>query len=378
MTQQGNDYRGLFEVTCQDLDYQDFCSQVYPFAPTCEEIDKNSIPASLFSLNNNLEPGLVLQMFELGRLFLEKKMVKFHTQGTCMYPCIRPHDILYLEPRSAGTIKVGDIAVYRRCNRLFAHRTIAKGSKVGLDYIVTRPDRARFGNDGPSFDKDILGIVARIERKGRILSAMSIKYSLMKRFWLSIYIYVNDLGGYCWNRLAYLHINLQEYRFYRFLIRFLFINSKIEFSLQAPISLKPNSRFFRKLSLEELKASLQGEFALSKWMLTLKVNSKSAGYLSFFLKPGSCQFCGWWLYQAQLRDRYRGTNIEKKFFNQVDDVLKNLGIKDISLSILKNSGLERFFKNMGFKAVYVAKDIFLTDKNKTAVERAIMKKTIPE
>jgi len=365
-------------VICKDLDYHDFCSQIYQYAPACEKIDKNNIPSSLFFLNNNLEAGLVLQMFELGRLFLEKKMIKFYIQGTCMYPCIRPKDALHLEPRSAGQIQVGDIAVYRRFNRLFAHRTIDKGSKDGQDYIVTRPDTARFGNDGPSFDKDILGIVARIERNGKILGTLPRKYPLIMKLFLDIYIYLGGLAGYYWNRLAYLHNYLQQYKFYRVLTGFLFINSKIEFSLQAPISSKPNSRFFRKLSLADLKGSLQGESALLKWMITLKVNSKSAGYLSFFLKPDNCLFCGWWLYEAQLRARYRGTNIEKKFFNEADDVLKKLGIREVSLGVFKDAGLERFFKNMGFKEVSVSKDIFLRDKNKAAVERIIMKKTMKD
>jgi len=361
-------------VTCQDLDYQDFCSQIYQYAPGCEIVNKNNITS--ISWNNNLESGLVLQMFELGRLFLEKKMVRFYIQGTCMYPCIKPKDVLYLEPSSAGQIQVGDIAVYRRFNRLFAHRTIDKGNLDGQDYIVTRPDTARFGNDGPSFDKDILGIVARIERKGRILGTKPEKYSLTRKLFLNTYIYLGGLGKDYWNQLADLHNYLQQSKFYRALTRFLFINAKIEFCLQAPISSKPSSKFFRKLSLEDLKVALQQGSVPLKWTITLKVNSKSAGYLSFFLKPKNCPFCGWWLYEAQLMIRYKGTSIEKKFFGQTDDILKKLGIKEVLLSVFKDQTTERFFKNMGFKEVCNSKDIFLKDKNKAAVERRIMKKTI--
>ena len=366
-------------MTCQDLNYEDFCGQIYASVPACEKIDKNNIPSSLFFLNNNLEAGLVLQMFELGRLFLEKKMVKFNLQGSCMYPCIRPKDILHLEPRSAGQIKAGDIAVYRRFNRLFAHRTIYQGRQGGEDYIVTRPDTARFGNDGASFDKDILGIVARLERDGVILGTRPKKYLLITKLFLDIYIYFIRRGADYWSRLAYWHSCLQKYKAYRALSGFLFSHSKIEFCLQAPVSARPNSRFFRKLNLEDLKGSLQGESALVKWKIILKVNSKLAGNLSFFLKPKACLFCGWWLYEAQLMARYRGTNVEKKFFNQINEVLKNLGIREVSLSVFKDAGLERtFFRNMGFKEAGVCKDIFLINKNKPVLERIIMKKTIVE
>ena len=202
-------------MACKDLNYQDFCTQIYQYAPACEKINKNNAPSSSFLLNNNLEASLVLQMFELGHLFLENNMIKFYNQGKCMYPCIRPKDALHLESRNAGGIQVGDIAVYRRFNRLFAHRTIDKGSKDGHDYIVTRPDTARLGNDGPSFDKDILGIVVRIERNGVLIDTKPKEYSLIVKLFLDIDIYFRGLGEYYWNRLAYLHSYLQQYKFYR-------------------------------------------------------------------------------------------------------------------------------------------------------------------
>jgi len=365
-------------VTCKNPDYQDFCKQIYEYVPACGDIDKKNIASSLFLSSNPQETSVVLQIFELGRFFAEKKIARFQSQGMSMYPCIRPKDTLHIEPRSAKQIQAGDIAVFRRFSRLFAHRTIDKGSKNGQDYIVTCSDTTRSGNDGPSFDKDILGIVTRIERKGIILEALPKKHPLLSRLFLDIYIHFCCLGGYLWHRLACLVNHLQQYRIYRILAGFLFINKKIEFSLQAPINARPNSRFFTKISSEELKNSLRVESALSKWMLTVKVNSKPAGYLSILFKPESCPFCGWWLQEVQLKIRYRGTSVETRFLKEAQNLLEKFEIRNISLSAFENTGtassMKLFLKNMGFKEVFRYKDILLKDKNKAVIERIIMKK----
>lgn len=365
-------------MTCKNSDYQEFCSQAYKYVSACEEIDKKNIP-SLFFSNNPHKTGLILQIFELGRLFVEKKMVKFHPQGTCMYPCIRPGDTLHIEPRSVGEVRLGDIAVYRRYDHLFAHRTIAKGNDNGRDYIITRQDTAKFGNDGPSFEQDILGIVARVERKGKTLDITKKDYPLVKRFFFNLYLQYYHLRQYLWIKIIYFISHVQQQQAYRKFARFLFIKSKkkIEFSLQAPISPKANSRFFRELSTKELLESLKSESPISKWTIALNINSKPAGCLSFVFKPGNCPFCGWWLYEAKLRIRYRRTNLEERLLQEAYNLLKQSGIKEVSISVFKDAPLDRkIFKNMGFKEVSTYKDIFLKDKNKEPVERAIMKKKI--
>jgi len=366
-------------MTCKNPAYQEFCGQIYKYAPLCEEMDKKNIPSSLsFSYNPN-ETGLILQIFELGRLFVGKKMVKFHPQGICMYPCIKPGDTLHIEPRSVDQIKVGDIAVYRRFNRLFTHRTIDKGIRDGQNYIITRPDIAKFSNDGPTFDQDILGIVAHIERKAKILDTAKKDCPLVKRFFLNIYLQYYHLKQSLGNKVIYIISYLQQFKAYRKFAKFLFINSKkkIEFSLQAPLYSKINSRFFRKMSSEEFLNLQRGESPAPRWIITLSVNSNPAGFLSFVFKPKNCPFSGWWLSEAKVGIRYRGTNLEERLLNQADNLLNQLGIQTVFVSVFKDSRLDRkIFKNMGFKEIATYKGIFPKDRNKEPVERVIMKRII--
>jgi ribosomal protein S18 acetylase RimI-like enzyme len=364
-------------VACKNFCYQEFCAQIYQYAPVCDDIDKKNIISSSSYPNNPWETGLVLQMFELGRLFVEKKMVKFSPEGACMYPCIRPKDILHIEPKSVSEIRVGDIAVYRKAGRLFAHRTIAKGNNEGQDYIITRPDTAYSGNDGASFEQDILGIVSRIQRRGETLNTVKKDYPFVKRFFFNLYLKHYYFKQYLWRKIIDFISYIQQYKAYRWFARFLFIKSskEVQFSLQAPISPKANSKFYKEFSKTELLESLSGEFPVSKWTIALEINSKPAGYLSFVFKPKDCPFSGWWLYEYKLRLRYRRTNLEEKLLREADDLFKQAGATGISVSVLKGMNLEKkILKNLGFREISTQKEVFF--KNKEPVERLIMKKEI--
>ncbi|MGD0336674.1 MAG: hypothetical protein ABSB18_06195 [Candidatus Omnitrophota bacterium] len=358
-------------MTCKNPDYQEFCSQSYKYAPVCEEINKEN-------LNNPHETGSVLQVFELGKLLAERKLVKFRSEGICMYPCIRPRDTLYIEPRSIGEVKVGDIAVYRRYNRLFAHRTIAKGNDNGRDYIITRSDTAKFGNDGPGFNQDILGIVTRIERKERTFDTARKDYPLVEQLFLNVYLQYYRLKQHLWDKIIYFISWLQQYKAYRKLARLMEKSTKrIEFSLQVPINPRVNNRFSKEISAKEISESLKGESPISRWTIALNIDSKPAGFLSFFFKPINCPFNGWWLYEAKLRVRYRGTNLEERLLEEACSLLKESGAKGVLVSVFKNAHLDRkIFENMGFKEISVYKDIFLKNKKNEFIERSIMQKEL--
>ena len=100
--------------------------------------------------------SLVLASLEVGKALADRGRTTFRAQGTCMYPTVRPGDVLHIESRTVDEVAVGDIAVCRRPGYLFSHRTIGKGVHNGRPYIVTRPDRVRRGDDGPTFDQDVL------------------------------------------------------------------------------------------------------------------------------------------------------------------------------------------------------------------------------
>ncbi len=360
-------------MDCCNSGHREFCNQICEVVPVCEAAKKPNPPPSLSHFNVFLEPSLVLQLFELGSVLVEKGGVNFYSQGTCMYPCIRPGDVLNVEPMKISEIKVGDIAVYRRDHRLYAHRTIARGNDHRGDYIVTAPDSAQFGDDGPTFEQDVLGVVNSIKRKGRLADVAKKEYPLLKRLFFDFYIWLRKILYY---KIMALIGGIQQGRAYGMLARFLYKGpkGKIDFSLEVPITSKLNNRFSRKLSLQDLPAFLKEKPPVSNWTMTLHLNSKLVGSLSFVLRPETCPFVGWWLYEIKLMTRYRRTCLEQKLLDRALDVLKQLGGKEVFTALLRSDALQKkILENMGFKEVSTSRDVFMGNKNDELAERLIMK-----
>jgi hypothetical protein len=364
-------------MACKNPDYKDFCRQVYKYVPACEEIDNKNIDAYCLYSGNPSDAGMVVQFFEFGRLLMGKKIKSMHAQGTCMYPCIRPGDILHIAPCGIKQIKIGDIPVYRRFNRLYAHRAIDKGSKDGFDFIVTRPDTSGFGNDGPVFDSDVLGIVSHIKRKGKVSGTAKATHPFFNKLFLRFYIYLYSLRGHLQAKGSFFLKRLQQCRAYRNLAGFLFLGEGVEIVLQSPINAKPNSRFFSQVSETELLKLLNAIPGVSKWSIQAKINSSLVCYMSFICKPANCPFRGWWAYEAMVKARYRGTAVERIFLEELQRILERLGIKKVSVSVFKNMKTEKaFFSNMGFQTASCQNDVFLKDSDNQPSRRIIMAKEI--
>ncbi len=83
--------------------------------------------------------------------------------GSSMLPAVLPGDVLILERAAAGVIREGDIVLFSRDRRLFAHRVIA--TSIGVDQIQTRGD-AMTQVDAPLSHDQLLGRVSKIVRSG--------------------------------------------------------------------------------------------------------------------------------------------------------------------------------------------------------------------
>ncbi len=369
-------------MTCRNSAYQKLCAQTYRAIPCCQEIDNNYLSYSLSSSNNPDKMGLVVQIFELGKVFTEKKLVKFRSHGTCMYPCIRPGDILHIEPKIAEQIEIGDIAVYRRSDRLFTHRTIDKGKNNGSDYIITRPDTTSCGNEGPILDEDILGIVSSIERKARILSPAKKDCTLVERIFTILCLKWYRFEQYLFEEIISAIIFIQRFKVYGKMANLFFsrASKKTDFSIHIPVNSKITDRFYRKISPQEFVTQNVNarENLIPKWTITLNVNSKSAAFLSFVYRPQDCPFPGWWISEAKIRIRYRGTDIENKLFERVEDLLRQSGISQIFVSFFKGEHSNRMiFKNLGFRGMRIyEEDNLFKDKNNEFITRVIMQKEI--
>jgi hypothetical protein len=258
----------------------------------------------------------------------------FRASGTCMWPHLRPGDLLHVEPRTADNIALGDVVLFIRAGRLTAaHRTIEKHVVGGRTYVLTRADRASAGNDGPLFDNDILGVVTWIERKGRRLEVCRDpgarrKSSLADRClleWsdgrLRQWAYraaarVQGVGTYRLAARGWLARNEHELRW----------------AIHAPLHPGQPCGLQRKLSLNEFAGLplLPEAGGVDRWTLLtwLGKGQRPAAYAKLVACLQPIEARGWRVIELEYRHRFCGTQLDQLVEAKVTELLasRNLSI----------------------------------------------------
>jgi len=130
--------------------------------------------------------------------------VNFSAPGHSMYPTILANETISVEPIDPGTVRMGDILLYRTNGRLIAHRvvgismlsgnSVSSHSDLGTQSSVLSPHHFfTFRGDAcPSCDEpvkveQILGKVISIERNGGRVDPYSLTHKLgcLARRWTS-------------------------------------------------------------------------------------------------------------------------------------------------------------------------------------------------
>ena len=97
-----------------------------------------------------------------GEVLLSFGHLRLRVRGWSMLPAIWPGDILELERAQAADLSKGEIVLFRRDRRLFAHRVLRSSGSA----ILTRGDTLS-GADPVVTEDELLGRVAAIVRDGK-------------------------------------------------------------------------------------------------------------------------------------------------------------------------------------------------------------------
>jgi hypothetical protein len=119
------------------------------------------------SLSNALAALRLELAVEVARTF---GSLRLRVTGTSMMPAVEPGDLLSIASVDLRQASPGEIVLFAREGRLFAHRIVdrsggASDPRASDPYIVTRGDRL-LENDPPVFQSELLGRVTSIERAG--------------------------------------------------------------------------------------------------------------------------------------------------------------------------------------------------------------------
>ena len=274
--------------------------------------------------------SLVVVSLELGRVLADHGKVTFRAQGTCMYPCVQPGDLITIESRSIEQLQVGDIVVFRRNDLLFGHRAIAKGVHEGRTYVETRPDRSTHGSDGPSYADDILGVFTSISRHHA-----------------DVPLHPQPLRGFTslraavwewWNWNAYplllkVIVKMQDFAWYKRTATMWLNRTKGQrrFIVRVPLSANQSHDLYREFPAEQFMPEQplwQGKPAL-RWILDLHFPHEKtvAGTATLAWHPIGCpRGEGWIIEEQQVRLRYRGAGLEDELYHQAGMILARGGM----------------------------------------------------
>ena len=103
-----------------------------------------------------------------GEVLTSSGRLRLRVTGWSMLPAIFPGDTLVIEPASSESVGKGDIVLFRREGRLFAHRVSGKSGTASDFQIVTQGD-GMADPDPPVSSSQLLGKVSFVVRDGRCL-----------------------------------------------------------------------------------------------------------------------------------------------------------------------------------------------------------------
>lgn len=93
--------------------------------------------------------------------------LRLKVRGWSMFPSVQPGDTLMVDRTPVEAVAEGDIVLFGRDSRFFAHRVVKKGNGAGKTGMLTRGD-AMTVSDPPVSESDLLGKVSFIVRNGKL------------------------------------------------------------------------------------------------------------------------------------------------------------------------------------------------------------------
>jgi signal peptidase I len=99
--------------------------------------------------------------------------LRLQVTGQSMLPSVWPGDVLLIKRCFFGEVSPGDIVLYARERRLFAHRVIGAGADLDERCLVTQGD-ASPTPDSPISAAEFLGRVSQIVRAGKCVEPASV------------------------------------------------------------------------------------------------------------------------------------------------------------------------------------------------------------
>jgi len=299
----------------------------------CFSDEQDSVQNLNCSLNAHDICSLPTASLSVGKALVDKKCINLYARGTCMFPCVRPGDLLQIESREVKEIKVGDIAVCHKNGLLFGHRVIKKIIDNNKPAVITRSDRSTQSSDGPTFDSDVLGIVTMIVRGAKHHGPERRRYTLPERLCLETRLAIIENYFAMRQQLAPLLTRIQCTNIYGQFTRFYLAvgSAKISYVVQLPLRAGQQHDLFHPVNADEFditEPTWQGRLP-DCWTLALylKDNRHPVGKATFIFQSAEDRQPDWQVSEMWVRVRYQGFGFEKNISSKAGEIFARSGVK---------------------------------------------------
>ena len=208
----------------------------------------------------------------------------FQGKGLCMFPTIRPGDVLALQMQDLAQIQCGMVIVFRREKALWAHRVVGICHQSGGAYLRTQSDRSPGPDAQKVYAADLLGVVTEIRRGDQTLSPEKRPWQPRHRLQFRFHCLAERLQLLFWNLAERILENIQKIFFYQSLGKCLLSIGllQISFELRLPVENGHHPSLFQRFP-ESAFPSFPAEIlerAKKKGILWLRINGTPA--VSYF------------------------------------------------------------------------------------------------
>jgi hypothetical protein len=228
-----------------------------------------------------------------------------------MYPTARSGDVVHLRSCAAADMVVGDIAAVRIGGSLYAHRVVAKGKQAGRAYIVTRADRAHQGDDGLTFDENLLGVIVGITRKGKAVPLQPKNHCWVMQGYFAARFALTGAVVRLRRYLVNILTRMQPLNLYTLFARACFacLRPRITWAVRVPLNETLGDTLCCQFAPEEFdaQANWRGR-PIQRWTLELHLKADCAPAAWATFERGARDL--WHAAALHVRVRYRGMGLE--------------------------------------------------------------------
>jgi hypothetical protein len=269
--------------------------------------------------------GICAQSPAVGRFLTEIGRLSFRASGFCMFPSIHPGDLLFVKPLPIERVRPGDIAVFRKGNRVLAHRVIDMTVDEAGTCLLTRSDRSGGGHDGPIPEFDLIGVLEELERKGRRFAPTQTPCSFRSRIDLAYRIGRDRIRDAAFRNAVRLITPIQTTAAYRFFGESLLLRRMhdLEYRLEMPTG--PSAGALNRMVLGRTVDDIADQLNTplpERWRIALQSAGRDLATIGFSPAPAACAEGAAVFGALWTRVSMRGLGMDRRLLELADALLE--------------------------------------------------------